>query len=881
MYTKNNKTNLANLFRTLVFGIFLVVLSVTGANAKPHLRITDANPMAMPPVGAYGLRILTPKILELTLITTKPKDGAVTAWNFVSNGALSAPSPSEFQVTVGDQTIAVKTVGFKRRPLYAPLNQRDLRIDNKIYLHLSSAVPEGQIVTVKNASRRVFGAGKEYISRANPFRFNPAIHVSQEGYLQSHTKKAMVGYYLGSLGELNIPAGNGFRIVRVSDGGVVYTGALRLRKDNGYTYSPAPYQKVYEADFSAFQTPGEYRLQIPGMGASYAFMINDGVAGTFARSYALGLYHQRCGHSNSYPHSRHQKGICHHKPVLVPDSSFSSVNNTLASVTGDFANSQSGAPQLKNVNSSLYPFINKTAFDALGGHHDAGDYSRYTINVAQLAHSLMFAVDSFAGVADLDNLGLPESGDGISDVMQTAKWELDFLAKLQDADGGFYFLVYPKDRRYEADVSLTGTDLGDQQVVFPKTTASTAASVAALAQAASSPRFKATYPNEAAAYLAKAKKGWQFLENAWAKYGRDGAYQKITHYGNEFRDRDEIAWAACEMFLATGEAKYHDELTSRFNPADPNTRRWTWWRLFESYGCAIRSYAFAARSGRLPASALKPGYLGKCEAEIIAAGDDQLSYMKDSAYANPFPTRNKAYRSSGWFMSVEQTYDVVTAYQLVPKRGYINTLIGAMNYEAGCNPLNMGFLTGVGWKRQRETVNQYANNDRRVLPPSGIPIGSVWPGAPNIYQYGTELNSLVFPTDSTSANNMFAPYEKWTDTFHVATEMVNPQQGRGLGATAWLMAQTHLKNQPWKAATATIVGLPSSTSVNQNITVGLTADGVDLSEATIVWECRDQEPNSGATFTFAPKKTGAQWVEAEALLPDGRRVFAKAAFNAH
>ncbi|MFN7141199.1 MAG: hypothetical protein ACK4UN_17865, partial [Limisphaerales bacterium] len=202
------------------------------------------------------------------------------------------------------------------------------------------------------------------------------------------------------------------------------------------------------------------------------------------------------------------------------------------------------------------------------------------------------------------------------------------------------------------------------------------------------------------------------------------------------------------------------------------------------------------------------------------------------------------------------------------------------NYEAGCNPLNMGFLTGVGWKRQRETVNQYANNDRRVLPPSGIPIGSIWPGAPNIYQYGSELNSLVFPTDSTSANNMFAPYEKWSDTFHVATEMVNPQQGRGLGATAWLMAQTAYRHQPWKAASANLVGLPTSVAVNQPVTIGMTAAGVDLSQASIVWEARDQEPTPGPTFTFAPKNSGTQWVEAEALLPDGRRVFAKGSFTA-
>jgi len=88
-------------------------------------------------------------------------------------------------------------------------------------------------------------------------------------------------------------------------------------------------------------------------------------------------------------------------------------------------------------------------------------------------------VDSIPGVASLDNLGIPESGDGIPDVLQEAKWEADFLAKMQDADGGFYFLVYPKDREYESNVL---PENGDPQVVWPKSTSVTAAAVAALAE---------------------------------------------------------------------------------------------------------------------------------------------------------------------------------------------------------------------------------------------------------------------------------------------------------------------------------------------------------------------------------------------------------------
>src|SRR5213078_1964193 len=151
----------------------------------------------------------------------------------------------------------------------------------------------------------------------------------------------------------------------------------------------------------------------------------------------------------------------------------------------------------------------------------------------------------------------------------------------------------------------------------PKTTAATAAATAALAQCASSPLFRKQFPEATAMYLEKARKGWAFLEAAIAKHGKDGAYQKLTHYGDEFMHDDELAWAACEMFLATGENAYHDKVESWLDPADPRTRRWGWWRLFEGYGCAIRSYAFAAKAGKVKRELLDPRRLRRCEDEIV------------------------------------------------------------------------------------------------------------------------------------------------------------------------------------------------------------------------------------------------------------------------
>jgi hypothetical protein len=843
-----------------------------------ELRITDENPLRMPAPGSYNLRILSPTILELTLITTKLADPApVATWSFVTNGVFVAPNISQLKVTVDAQPATIQAIGFKRRPIYAPLVQRDLRIGNYLYLQLATPIVDGQSVRVENPDGLLWSSTLQFTALASPLRWSPAIHVNQEGYLLDFSKKAMVGEYLGSLGEMNVNGQSGYKLIDAVSESVVYQGALTLRRDIGYGGDPAPYQKVLEADFSAFNVPGDYRLQIPGLGASFPFRIGHELAAQFARTYALGLYHQRCGGANDFPYTRHTHGPCHLPEVQVPTMTFAAVNAELANMTQpSHANPRQSAPRLENVNSSLYPFVTRDDVDVSGGHHDAGDYSKYTINSAQLIHALVFAVDAFPGVADLDNLGIPESGDGIPDLLQEAKWETDFLAKMQDADGGFYFLVYPRNREYEFDVL---PDAGDTQVVFPKNTAATAAAVAALAQTASSPAFRAHFPEEADLYLQKALAGWDFLQSAFAHFGRDGSYQKMTHYGDSFIHDDELAWAATELFLATGDPSFQNDLIAHYDPADPATRLWTWWRLFEGYGCAVRSYAFAARTGRITTNQLNSQFLARCKAEILATGEDQLQYAQHNAYGSSFPDPNKGPRTAGWYFSVNQTFDLVTAYQLDPKPGYLEALLSNVNYEGGCNPLNVCFLTGIGQIRQREIVHQYAQNDRRILPPTGIPLGNMQEGFPYLDTYKGELAGLCFPGDY-SDDAPYAPYDKWGDTFNTTTELVHPQQGRSLASMAFLMAQTPGLYESWNSASATIVDVPDDLPAGQVINPHLLVPGIDLSGARYVWEARDQEPTSIPEFQFSATNPGPQWLEVEVNLPGGRRVFAAKSFAA-
>jgi hypothetical protein len=864
----------------LVFCTLLLAAAQLGAQTR---TATDARALALPVPGERTLRLLSPTVLEVTVVTVKEPASTLRKIQAVFTAGPVAPESAllTLEARVEGQPVKIAATGWKRRAAYAPIARRDLRVATFLYLRLAVPIDfagSPQTVAVGDPSGALGGGSEKspLTVRADPARISPAIHVNQEGYVPAFPKKAMVGYYLGDLGEMPIPAGAGFTLVETQSGKEVFRGALTPRPDVGQNILPVPYQEVFVADFGDFKQPGEYQLAVAGLGRSLPFLIDEGIAMGFARTYALGLYGQRCGCANELPFTRFTHDACHLAPAQVPvpqsDPQFAFTWDKIGSyaVQPSPDNPPQVAPKLTGEAAQLFPLVRTGTIDVSGGHHDAGDYSKYTTNSAQLIHCLMFAVDAVPGLAQLDNLGTPESGDGIPDVLQEAKWEADYLAKLQDADGGSYFLVYPKTREYESGVL---PEHGDAQVVWPKNTAVTAAAVAALAQCASSPAMRKHYPEAAAKYLRRAQLGWKFLSAAIAKFGKDGAYQKVTFYSDHYGHNDELAWAACELYLATGDDTYRDQLQQWFpNPADPATFRWGWWRMSEAWGNAIRSYAFAARSGRLPPDKLDGRYLALCEGQIVAAAEDALDWSGKSAYATPLPLPTKRVRGGGWYFSLDQASDIAVAWLIAPKPAYLDALVGAMNYEGGTNPVNVTYLTGLGVKRQREIVSQYAQSDGRVLPPSGIPLGNVQAGYSYSAVYGVELRDLTHPSDGADSA-AYAIYDRWSDAFNVTTEFITVNQARGFLSSAVLASQTAAMGRKWKAVAATIVGTPGAAPLRVEV------PGEELTDARIVWEARGREPAFGQTYALSARAGGDDWVEAEVEWPDGRRAFARTTFK--
>src|SRR5258705_4589746 len=128
-------------------GLFALLFLQSASAAIP----ADAD-IRTPRTGDHALRILSPNLLELFLVNTKQPDPAhVDSWDWVNDQyKFVSPDFSSVKVVVNGQTNILTGVGFKRRPLYAPLLTWDLRIGNHLYLQLGNAIPEDSSVQVLN-----------------------------------------------------------------------------------------------------------------------------------------------------------------------------------------------------------------------------------------------------------------------------------------------------------------------------------------------------------------------------------------------------------------------------------------------------------------------------------------------------------------------------------------------------------------------------------------------------------------------------------------------------------------------------------------------------------------------------------------------------------
>ncbi|MEE9414135.1 MAG: glycoside hydrolase family 9 protein [Acidimicrobiales bacterium] len=148
-----------------------------------------------------------------------------------------------------------------------------------------------------------------------------------------------------------------------------------------------------------------------------------------------------------------------------------------------------------------------TERDLSGGWFDAGDANKYVTFASQPVHQLLTAFERYPEVFD-DAVGIPESGNGIPDVLDEVKWEIDWLAKMQSRDGG----VLIKMGEVKAPADGPPSEVTVARFYEQECSSSTIAAAGMFAHAALVFRDVPELADEAAALQRRSLRAWRWFK---------------------------------------------------------------------------------------------------------------------------------------------------------------------------------------------------------------------------------------------------------------------------------------------------------------------------------------------------------------------------------
>jgi endoglucanase len=465
------------------------------------------------------------------------------------------------------------------------------------------------------------------------------VRMNSVGFLPSADKRASI---------YNAGAGN-FNIRRSGDNSIAFTAALSASALNADTN-----QQLRQADFSALTENGSFYLEC-SVGQGPVFRIGPDVYNDSFWLMVMGLHGHRCGMAVSYTWKGQSfgHGACH-------------------------------------LNDGDLNFVGGGAKDGTQGWHDAGDYGKYTVNLAFTAGHLLQAWEWHSPVLSQWQFPLPDAGGPIPDYLQELQWGVDWLLKMQRNDGAAYHKLTLQN--FEGTV-MPEADNGTRYFA-PHSSAATADLVAVLSMAA---RIYQPYdPAYAAQCQAAADLGWAWLQANPGEVLADLSGFGTGNYQEAGTDSDHRAWAEAEYWQTTGNAAALAAFEARMaGDADLVSRYWDWGEFNGpgAYGkrgpknFGIFSYLLSSRPGRNAAR------VNELRTDLLAEADAMVAVRNAHGYGRPL---GGVYHWGSNGTVARQAMLLDAANQISPNTAYVNTALDAIGHLYGRNHYARSFVTGDG-----------------------------------------------------------------------------------------------------------------------------------------------------------------------------------------
>ncbi len=314
-------------------------------------------------------------------------------------------------------------------------NQRNLAVNHDpdhakehwLYLVLDAPLSPGGSYTIASTENILPALTCVYDpTAASDAGRSDAVHVSLVGTTpDAPAKFAYVSAWMGDLGGLDLGFldGRRFRLIDQQTGSVAFSGPLirRAAADQVETLQASDTPKgnfqsaeVWQGDFSAFDQPGTYRVVVDGVGASYPLRIAADAFREVHHATARALYHNRSGIELKQPFTEFVRPAPHH-PTLTPG--FAGKLVYTRSRFADWKNQDCDPGDKPAIEQGIVGPLD----EAWGFYQDAGDWDGYFshLNVATV---LLIAYETAPANFPDGDLNLPESGNGVPDLLDEAAW---------------------------------------------------------------------------------------------------------------------------------------------------------------------------------------------------------------------------------------------------------------------------------------------------------------------------------------------------------------------------------------------------------------------------------------------------------------------------
>ncbi len=488
----------------------------------------------------------------------------------------------------------------------------------------------------------------------------PQVFVNQVGYKPQLPKFFYTNYSASS-----------FEVVEETSGNVFYSGNLALVSSN----DPATGMPIRKGDFSNLSRKGKYFIRLNTNDTSYHFNISSNVFEDVFNKSLKAFYFQRCGSQLFYTHAGiYQRNTCH---------------------TGDaFFHSSTGQSGFKL---------------SRGGWHDAGDYGKYIVNAGISVGTLLMAYELFPELFNSDSLNIPESGNGIPDILDEVKYEISWFLTMQAPDGAVFHKLTKE--QFESFV-MPSQDSG-MRFIYQKSSTATGNFIATLA------RFYRVYKNFDSVFanqcLNAAINAWNWLINQPSIVPPGGFHNpsgtQTGEYGDN-NDTDERLWAAAELFESTGNQSYKDyyEFNYNFGGLINSTMNWQNVRTL-----AHLTYLFSRQTN------VNQNLKSQLYNSLISYANNLVSKRNSNGFGVTINPGEYYWGSNSQVLN--NGIILILAYIKTNLDTYLLAAMEQLNYILGLNAHNLSFVTGIGKRYPMKPHHRPSEADGVVEPIPGFVVG--------------------------------------------------------------------------------------------------------------------------------------------------------------